>query len=91
MHIWCPYLDTPTQELEADTTTPQAEATADNQSEVASQKSQPRSGSSATEQEIIDALSEHAHKIAEQVLSRPHTGKDLAEDAQVRAAQSSAL
>ena len=51
---------------------------------MASQKSQPKSrGSSVTEHEIIDALSEHAQKIAEQVLSRPHTGQDLAEDAQV--------
>ena len=43
------------------------------------------SGSGAPgEREIVAALSEHAQKIAEQVLSRPETGQDLLQDAQVR-------
>ena len=57
------------------------------QSPVASVKSVSSSRSGVkSEQEIVGALSEHAQKIAEQVLSRPETGQNLLEDAQVRRA-----
>ena len=36
------------------------------------------------EKQLVNALTEHAHKIAESILSRPGTGMDLALDAKVR-------
>ena len=36
-----------------------------------------------TEQQIVHALSEHAHKIAETILTNPESGTDLVQDAQV--------
>ena len=37
-----------------------------------------------TEENLVQALTDHAHKIAVSVLSRPETGLNLAGDAQVR-------
>ena len=35
------------------------------------------------ENELIEALTDHAHKIAESILNQPETGIDLARDAKV--------
>ena len=36
-----------------------------------------------SEQDLVKALTEHAHKIATSILTRPGTGQDLVNDAQV--------
>ena len=37
-----------------------------------------------SENQLVEALTEHAQKIAESILSQPDAGRDLAKDAKVR-------